>query len=1176
MVNDTNSALLNSDRLTAIGTPSSQFEDPNLLGIAPRASSLISPVTSRLAALSTPADTDIEVIAANWSAQGPAPVRNGQVGNINPNNEVDGAIQRVIADPTDPNIMWIGAVNGGIWRTSNATATSPTWTPLTDKFRSLSIGAMALDPTDTDPEGDGRTIIAGMGNFSSYGEAGGVLAGLLLSTNGGTTFTQISPTELQGQNISGIAKRGSMILASANNSGVYRSTDNGANWTHISGTSGLDTGNAFDLVEDPTNNQRFYISIQGRGIFRSDNSGANWTNISNSNAALNAAILLTTITDLNDPSKTVKLENRNTKMTVSPVNGRIYVGIQRNVVLTEDGKTSYPIKPFYIGFSDNQGASWTQMDLPITRNGTKDIDINPEAREEEEEEPNSQGYVHFSLLADRTNVNTVYVGGDSARLFRGDTTQTSTNPGGRSLIDTNGDGVIDDQDLSPQWQTLFGPKTANGGGTAFLNDGSTPHADSRYMTFDRNGNLIEVDDGGIYRRTSPQNNTGDWFSINGNLQVTEQHSIAYDPRSGVIISGNQDNGTTQQTATGSQIWTLVNGNDGGDVAVSVDPNNSAQSIRYFSSQNLGGFTRQVYDTSNNLISTTQIVLRGFRIDTNGDKKIDATDGFDSVPPFVTPIAINPIDPRRLVVGSNTHVYESNDQGDNVSRVNDTNGNGVPVNERYGNHIAYGAIGNPDALYVSSGNNVYVRTIAGGSLAQTSPGGGYIKGVTLDSNNSQAAFAIDDSHVFQTINAGSKWEDITGDLFTGLNLRSGDFLRSIKFVANSALSAIIAGTNQGVFAALSSNWKDWFQLGSATLPNALVWDMDYNRDDPLPNDNVQTANVLVAGTFGRGAWLLSNITNVLNRAPRPDGGSFYDVNEGSSVMLDASGSSDPNGLALTYTWDLDGDGIFGETGLGAIRGNEVGINPTFSAAELDGPRDSKTVKLRVTNSEGSSAVDKNIQINIKNVAPKINGITLSSTVINENDTITLTGSFIDPGIPDTHTVTINWGDGTTSNIPVDQDRLNRSFQLSHQYLDDSPSGTPSDLLPITVTVTDSDGGSDQASTAIRVNNIAPVITSFTSNANFADRARINKPVNINATFTDIGTLDTHRAFVDWGDGTPTQEVNILQSRGYGTVQGSHIYAKGGAFKMKLTLLDDDTGEDDAFTRAIIIGNGGGPG
>ena len=60
------------------------------------------------------------------------------------------------------------------------------------------------------------------------------------------------------------------------------------------------------------------------------------------------------------------------------------------------------------------------------------------------------------------------------------------------------------------------------------------------MVFDANGVLIEGDDGGIYRRTSPTDNTGDWLSINSNMQVTEQHDVAWDAVSDVIISGNQD------------------------------------------------------------------------------------------------------------------------------------------------------------------------------------------------------------------------------------------------------------------------------------------------------------------------------------------------------------------------------------------------------------------------------------------------------------------------------------------------------------------------------------------------------------------------------------------------------------------------------------------------------------
>ena len=1242
MAIDSNSALLNIDRLTATSIPSSQFEDPNLLGIAPRASSLASPITSRLAALSTSADIDIEVIGANWVAQGPSPATNGQTENVRLNgeantvaatNQVVGAIHTVVAHPTDSNTLWVGAVNGGIWRTNTANQANPTWTPLTDQFRGLSIGAMALDPTDTDPQGDGLTIIAGTGRFSSYNLTGGPLTGLLLSTDGGDIFQEIRDPLLQGLSISGIAMRGNTILVGANNfgsgsrGGVYRGTNNGGtwNWNQIPTTTGLDAGAAFDLVGDPTDNQRFYVSVQSVGIFRSNDSGVTWNNVSQGDANLNAGIR--TVSTAPDATN-----NTNTEMSVSQVNGRIYIGVIRDN------------RPVYIGFSDNQGTNWTEMDLPVTLDNDPEGDngLSPRAK------PGAQGYIHFSIVADPTNQNIVYVGGDrqpgprpnsigattgSGRLFRGDTGQPANAPGaGGNVTDVNRDGTRDNNDLSRQWQPLTHRQGGfTGGGTA---NSSAPHADSREMTFDANGDLIEVDDGGIYRRTrprverddpaTPQNELGDWFSLNGNLQITEQHDIAYDTTFNILISGNQDNGTTQQTATNSQLWNWIYGGDGGDVAVWSDPNNpTTQSVRYYSSQNLGlnggarGLVREVFSNSPTGVQTS-VGLTGFDFDTDG-RGPDTGDE-----QFRTPIAINPFDVNRLIVGGRNRVYESINQGNSVAviqavdpnNIDPSNGQPTPVpnvgvgewmllnppqrRSDYGSLIAYGGRRNgqdqANVLYIGSdetgGSNhdLYVRSDTGTTLERTAyrniSNAGSVRGISLDNEDWQTAFVIDENNVFQTINAGANWTDITGDLFDSkrfsnldLNrfanpLGTGDYLVSVEFVSSPTLDALVVGTTQGVFASLSNNWSDWFAVGPATQPNAAqtrlphvpVWDMDFDAAD----------NLLAVGTLGRGAWTINNINTVINSAPRPNGGTSYDVNEGSSVVLSASGSSDPNGLALTYTWDLDSDGIFGETGLGAIRGNEVGLNPTFSAAELDGPRNSRTVKLRVTNSEGSSAVDKNIRINVKNVAPQINGITLSSTVINENDTITLTGSFIDPGIPDTHTVTVNWGDGTTSNLSIAQARLNRSFQLSHQYLDDTPTGTPSDLLPITVTILDNDGGSAQASTAIRVNNIAPVITSFTSTANFADRARADKPITINANFTDIGTLDTHRAFIDWGDGTPTQEVTIFQGSGSGAVQGSHSYAKGGAFTVKLTLNDDDTGTNTASLRTIIIGTGLGPG
>ena len=97
------------------------------------------------------------LVLAAWIPQGPAPVINSQVENIEPDNQVAGAIHTVLAHPTNANELYIGAVNGGIWKTTNAQAVRPTWTPLTDELPSLSIGALAYDPTDSSRQ----TVVAG-------------------------------------------------------------------------------------------------------------------------------------------------------------------------------------------------------------------------------------------------------------------------------------------------------------------------------------------------------------------------------------------------------------------------------------------------------------------------------------------------------------------------------------------------------------------------------------------------------------------------------------------------------------------------------------------------------------------------------------------------------------------------------------------------------------------------------------------------------------------------------------------------------------------------------------------------------------------------------------------------------------------------------------------------------
>ena len=79
-----------------------------------------------------------------------------------PNKDITGAISAIAISPADPNIIYVGAVNGGVWKTTNGTAASPNWVSQTDSFGSLSMGrGIAFDPTD----GTFNTVVAGVGRF---------------------------------------------------------------------------------------------------------------------------------------------------------------------------------------------------------------------------------------------------------------------------------------------------------------------------------------------------------------------------------------------------------------------------------------------------------------------------------------------------------------------------------------------------------------------------------------------------------------------------------------------------------------------------------------------------------------------------------------------------------------------------------------------------------------------------------------------------------------------------------------------------------------------------------------------------------------------------------------------------------------------------------------------------
>ncbi len=882
--------------------------------------------------------------------------------NAAPNDQIAGATHVAVPHPSDPDILWVGTVNGGIWRTMDATSADPSWVPLTDPFPGYSIGAIELDPADPD------ILLVGVGGVSAFKGAAGPRPGLLRSTDGGNTWVEFTDPDLLGGNFRSVAARGNVLLAAStfwsNNSlkgGLFRSDTTGVGWDQISNKagSGLPAGGIFDLAGDPNNPTHFYASVDDDpnesdgGIYFSDDSGLTWTKISGSDAALDDTIT--------GPGNLCNLE-----MSVAS-NGRVYAGV---LVRPRSGDAPEDACPAgcqvrYIGFTDDGGASWTAMDLPrqqsapaaitgatnampivitstdhgldtgdkvtvsdvtgnTAANGTwcitkvNDDEFKLEGSSGNGDSPGDgtwtedsgsnsggQGEVHFSMVADPGNSDIVYIGGDRGKdRYRGDAS------------------VAPDPDTvpSPQW-TLMEPPEANG---------TFPHADSRDMVFDASGGLINVDDGGTYRRADPQNDSDEWKSKVGNMQITEIHDVAYDRVSNIIFAGTQDNGTVDQTSTGSLVWKTLFGKDGGDVAVD-DTSVADESTRYIATQVFSeDFRRRRYDDMNMEIDEVLISLTP---DGSSDPIEDQ---------FVTPIALNPADQEALIMGGCNSVYESFDKGDNITKVPgsktcDTNGNCLaddrgcsndplqacsvdsdcdmgetcdvltcavnsdcPSNVRcalgmnsdiLGNPIYYGHPDNQDLIVIGSGNRVFRRTGGGGSLLPTAAdypggncggtppsGGGCISDVTVDPAFQDTIFAIDTNQVFRTADGGASWTELTGNIGSNCpsppapDCGSGGF-RAVEYIEGPVSDKLVLGTNAGVFASVEPHFNCWFELGDG-LPNTLIWDFDYvtglcdageNQglacfdDDDCPGGTCDAAaDLLIAGTLGRGAWTLAGI------------------------------------------------------------------------------------------------------------------------------------------------------------------------------------------------------------------------------------------------------------------------------------------------------------------------------
>ena len=260
----------------------------------------------------------------------------------------------------------------------------------------------------------------------------------------------------------------------------------------------------------------------------------------------------------------------------------------------------------------------------------------------------------------------------------------------------------------------------------------------------------------------------------------------------------------------------------------------------------------------------------------------------------------------------------------------------------------------------------------------------------------------------------------------------------------------------------------------------------------------------------------------NSAPLCDNGGPYSGTVGQPVFFDGSGSSDPDGDTITYTWDF-GDGT---TATGATPSHTYAASGAF------------TVTLTVTDECGaSSSCETTATISDEPNDPPICDANGPYTgTVGQAVSFDGSGSSDPDGTVDSYAW--DFGDGSTGS----------GSNPTHTYV---TSGT----FTVTLTVTDNDGASSTCTTTAEIGeapNEPPVC-----DANGPYTGTVGQPVSFDGSGSSDpdGTVDSYAW--DFGDGSTDTGSNP-----------THTYAAPGTFTVTLTVTDNDGASSTCTTTAEI--------
>ncbi|EMI55521.1 Cadherin domain protein, partial [Rhodopirellula sallentina SM41] len=200
--------------------------------------------------------------------------------------------------------------------------------------------------------------------------------------------------------------------------------------------------------------------------------------------------------------------------------------------------------------------------------------------------------------------------------------------------------------------------------------------------------------------------------------------------------------------------------------------------------------------------------------------------------------------------------------------------------------------------------------------------------------------------------------------------------------------------------------------------------DNTAGSPTVGSRTLTFHARAGVTFSTAAVTNLTVQTPPNQIPTIDSGGPYTIEEGGTLNLDASGSDDLDGDTLSFAWDMDNDGNYGEAS-----------EPTSAAVSLDwatlqglgmGDDGVYTIGLQIDDGKGG-VVTTTTTVTVTNVAPTltVNG----STTISSGAVYFLGLDATDFGDDTISHWTVNWGDGTIETVVGDPSTVSHTYAVS---------------------------------------------------------------------------------------------------------------------------------------------------